>query len=164
MHLSLNGEPVDVEAEPTELLLDVVRRAGCTGVKEGCWVGVCGACTVVVDGLPVSSCLYLAGCAEGADVWTAEGLAVRDPRLADAFADACALQCGFCTPGQVTTAWWLAHRGDAGERADGDDVPAVMAGNLCRCTGYQAIRDAVETYRAAVAAGRDGVETERAGR
>lgn len=148
MHLSLNGEPADVDAEPTELLLDVVRRAGCTGVKEGCWVGVCGACTVLVDGLPVSSCLYLAGCAEGAEVWTAEGLTARDPSLVDAFAGASALQCGFCTPGQVTTAWWLAHRGAAEDLPSGADVSALMSGNLCRCTGYQAIRDAVEAYRA----------------
>lgn len=153
MRLRLNGADVEVDAEPTELLLDVVRRAGCTGVKEGCWVGVCGACTVLVDGLPVSSCLSLAGCAAGSDVWTVEGLTARDHGLVEAFADAAALQCGFCTPGQVTMAWWLAHRdeaaGEGGEADDGVDVAALMAGNLCRCTGYTSIRDALERYRAA---------------
>ncbi len=161
MHFRLNGQTADVDAEPTEPLLDVVRRAGCTGPKEGCWIGVCGACTVIVDGLPVSACLYLAGMAEDADVWTVEGLTADDPALVDAFADAAALQCGFCTPGQVTTAWWVAHRpdvdgGPGGARSPGGaggpggdpDVAALMAGNLCRCTGYQAIRAAVETYRA----------------
>ncbi|MGH2448982.1 MAG: (2Fe-2S)-binding protein [Chloroflexota bacterium] len=151
--MSLNGVSTELDAEPTDLLLDVVRRAGCTGVKEGCWIGVCGACTVIVDGLPVSSCLYMAGCAAGADVWTVEGLTARDPRLVDAFAEAGAIQCGFCTPGQVTLAWWLANReakrnGVPKATTDVDDVTDLMAGNLCRCTGYQAIRKAVDTYRA----------------
>lgn len=172
MRLTLNGDPVEVDAEPTEPLLDVVRRAGCVAPKEGCGMGVCGACTVIVGDLPVSACLYLAGMAEGATVWTAEGLTAGDPALVDAFADAAAFQCGFCTPGQVTMAWWIANRSevagiagaagtedgpaevgadaDAGADVDADavaDVDALMAGNLCRCTGYQAIRAAVEAYR-----------------
>jgi aerobic-type carbon monoxide dehydrogenase small subunit (CoxS/CutS family) len=179
VRFTLNGEAVEVAAEPTEVLLDVVRRSACTAPKEGCWIGVCGACTVIVDDLPVSACLYLAGMAEGAAVWTAEGLTARDPGLVDAFADAAALQCGFCTPGQVTTAWWVVNRPDTAgrggsdsnndrdgsggsgssdgsgerdgsDRADAaDELTALMAGNLCRCTGYQAIRSAVEAYRAA---------------
>ncbi|MGH9089602.1 MAG: (2Fe-2S)-binding protein [Acidimicrobiales bacterium] len=159
MWFTLNGNVVEVDAEPTEPLLDVVRRAGCTAAKEGCWVGVCGACTVIVNDLPVSACLYLAGMAEEATVWTAEGLTAGDPALVDAFADAAALQCGFCTPGQVTTAWWVANRPDTdgGYGADATDsrapssdveVTALMAGNLCRCTGYRAIRAAVDAYRA----------------
>jgi aerobic-type carbon monoxide dehydrogenase small subunit (CoxS/CutS family) len=148
----LNGAAVEVEADFDALLLDVVRRLGLTGTKECCGVGVCGACSVIVDDRPVSSCLYLAACAEGADVWTVEGLARRAPTLIEAFVEAEAMQCGICTPGHVVAAFALAL--EQGERLadapDGGLGDAVLrhhlAGNLCRCTGYQTIAEAVRGF------------------
>jgi aerobic-type carbon monoxide dehydrogenase small subunit (CoxS/CutS family) len=139
----LNGEPVSVEAPADTLLLDLVRSRGLRGTKEGCGVGVCGACTVLVDDRPVSSCLYLVACAEGSRVETVEGLAESDPELIDAFVDHEGMQCGICTPGQVVAAAAL-KREDPG--AGHDDVVRWMSGNLCRCTGYQSILAAVEAY------------------
>lgn len=140
---SLNDASAELDVDPCSFLLEVVRGAGLTGTKEGCGVGVCGACSVLVDGSPVSSCLYLAGCLDGADVWTVEGLAERDPGLVDAFVDLEAMQCGICTPGQVVGAAALkASDPGAGEEA----VRRHMAGNLCRCTGYGTIVEAVMRY------------------
>lgn len=141
----LNGEPVEVEVATTSLLLDIVRATGNTGTKEGCGVGVCGACTVLLDDLPVSSCLLLAPCAEGAQVWTSEGLAARDPALIDAFVEHEGMQCGICTPGQVVSAYALKQ--DYPD-ADEETIRRIMAGNLCRCTGYTSIVAAVGEYLA----------------
>ncbi len=143
MRLEVNGDVREVDAEPTDVLVDVLRQAGYTEVKEGCSIGVCGACTVILDGLPVSSCLYLAGCAEGAEILTAEALTRGDPQLVDAFADSSAFQCGFCTPGQVTMAWWIARTHPDADKAL---VRELLAGNLCRCTGYEAIVEGVISY------------------
>ncbi|MDA8313008.1 MAG: 2Fe-2S iron-sulfur cluster-binding protein [Actinomycetota bacterium] len=143
MRLSVNGATRDVDAEPTDVLVDVLRRAGHTEVKEGCSIGVCGACTVIVNGLPVSSCLYLAGCAEESEILTAKGVTTDDAQLVEAFADSAAFQCGFCTPGQVTMAWWLAR---SYPDADATLVRELLAGNLCRCTGYEAIIEGVMSY------------------
>ncbi len=143
MRLLVNGVSRDVDAEPAGVLVDVLRRAGHTEVKEGCSIGVCGACTVILNGLPVSSCLYLTGCADGAEILTAEALTRDDAELVEAFATNAAFQCGFCTPGQVVMAWWLArsHPG-----ADLHRVRELLAGNLCRCTGYEAIMEGVTSY------------------
>jgi len=146
LSFTLNGEAVRTTAEPGVLLVDLVRDLGLTGTKEACGVGVCGLCTVLVNDLPVSSCLYLAACAEGADVWTVEGLASREPGLIDAFVEHEGMQCGICTPGQVAAAAALARENPAASEAD---IREYQAGNLCRCTGYQTIAASVRTYLAA---------------
>ena len=138
----LNGEPIAAEIAPESLLLDFLRARGLTGTKEGCGVGVCGACTVLVGSEPVSACLMLAGCAEGADVWTVEGLVLREPDLARAFVENEAMQCGICTPGQlVAAAAYL--RQDL--PADEASIRRFLSGNLCRCTGYGTIVEAVRS-------------------
>jgi carbon-monoxide dehydrogenase small subunit len=146
LSLTLNGERVRASVEPHALLVDFIRDRGLSGTKEGCGVGVCGLCTVLVDHLPVSSCLYLAACADGAEVWTAEGLAARDPALIEAFAEHEGMQCGICTPGQVAAAAALARENPSATEAE---IREYQAGNLCRCTGYQTIIDSVRSYLAA---------------
>ncbi|HET9075298.1 MAG TPA: (2Fe-2S)-binding protein [Acidimicrobiales bacterium] len=142
--LNLNGEQVYADVEADSLLLDTLRdQLGLTGTKEGCGVGVCGACSVLVGGNPVSSCLYLAAMADGADVWTVEGLTASDPDLADAFVECEGMQCGICTPGQVVAAAAL-RRHHPG--ASPEEIRRWMSGNLCRCTGYGTIIEAVERY------------------
>jgi carbon-monoxide dehydrogenase small subunit len=142
---TLNGEPVVADAPAGMLLLDFLRDRGMTGTKEGCGVGVCGTCSVLVDRRAVSSCLYLVACADGADVWTVEGLAISEPELIDAFVQHEGLQCGICTPGQVVAAAALQR---ADRPAGDDEIVHHMAGNLCRCTGYQSILDSVKAYLA----------------
>lgn len=132
----LNGEDVAVDVPSTAVLLEVLRDHGTTGPKEGCGVGVCGVCTVLVDDRPVSSCLYLAPCVEGAQVWTAEGLVERFPRVAESLLENEALQCGICTPGQVAAICSLLV---AGMPAEEEAVRDGLHGNLCRCTGYQTL-------------------------
>jgi carbon-monoxide dehydrogenase small subunit len=132
-----------VEIEPQELLLDVLRdRLRLTGAKRSCDVQVCGTCTVLVDGMPVSSCTYLAAEVDGRDVVTIEGLRDSDEyeRIAAAFTKHAAVQCGFCTPAMVLTIH-AAHT--AGDTTDEETVRRELAGNLCRCTGYRAILEAV---------------------
>ena len=140
---TLNGGVVDADIEPDTLLVDMIRGWGLTGTKEACGVGVCGLCTVLVNDLPVSSCLYLAACAAGADLWTVEGLARDDPGLVTAFAEQEGMQCGICTPGQVVAAAALAREQPAATDAD---IREYMSGNLCRCTGYQTIAASVRAY------------------
>jgi aerobic-type carbon monoxide dehydrogenase small subunit (CoxS/CutS family) len=143
LELLVNGRPVVREIEPQELLLDVLRdRLGLTAAKRSCDVQACGACTVLVDGRPVSSCCFLAADAEGLEVETVEGLAERPEfdRLENAFTRHAALQCGFCTPGMLLT---VAALLETGELASIEDVKHGLAGNLCRCTGYRGIVDAV---------------------
>ena len=98
---TLNGEAVSVDASPGTMLVDLIRGLDLTGTKEACGVGVCGLCTVLVNDLPVSSCLYLAGSAAGAEIWTVEGMARAEPGLIRAFVEHEGMQCGICTPGQV---------------------------------------------------------------
>ena len=139
----LNGTSTPVEVEPHELLLDVLRdRLRLTGAKRSCDVQVCGTCTVLVDGMPVSSCTYLAAETDGREVTTIEGLRETDEyeRIAAAFTRHAAVQCGFCTPAMVLTIH-AAHQ--AGDTTDEAAVRRELAGNLCRCTGYRAILDAV---------------------
>ena len=143
LELLVNGAPVVREIEPQELLLDVLRdRLGLTGAKRSCDVQACGACTVLVDRRPVSSCCFLAADADGREVLTVEGLAERPEfdRLEDAFTRHAALQCGFCTPGMLLTVTALL---ETHELTSVEEIKRGLAGNLCRCTGYRAIVDAV---------------------
>jgi aerobic-type carbon monoxide dehydrogenase small subunit (CoxS/CutS family) len=136
----LNGEAVAVDVRPDETLLSVLRRElGVLSVRETCGIGVCGACTALLDGEPVSSCLLLAPLAEGASITTAEGLDPGHP-VRRAFAEAHAFQCGFCTPGFVLTA--AALLAETPSPTD-DEITLALAGNLCRCGCYVKIREAV---------------------
>jgi aerobic-type carbon monoxide dehydrogenase small subunit (CoxS/CutS family) len=143
VELQVNGRTVVREIAPQELLLDFLReRLGLTGAKRSCDVQVCGACTVLVGGRPVSSCCYLAADAEGRDVLTIEGLAERAEfeRLEEAFTRHAGLQCGFCTPGMLLT---VAALLESGELTSAAEIKRGLAGNLCRCTGYRGILEAV---------------------
>jgi aerobic-type carbon monoxide dehydrogenase small subunit (CoxS/CutS family) len=147
--LSVNGERVSCRVEPRQHLIDFLRNdLGLTGSHAGCEHGVCGACTVRVDGKIVRGCLVLAAQLDGAMVETIEGLsdsgAIRD--LQDAFVARNAAQCGFCTPGMLMAAADLCDHNPAADRAA---IREHISGNYCRCTGYQAIVDAVETTLAA---------------
>ena len=145
---TLNGTPVTEDMAEETLLLDYLRGHGLTATKEGCGVGVCGACTVMVGGQPVSSCLYLAVLADGLEVWTAEGLSQREPALVAAFEEQEAMQCGICTPGQFVMACALRQ-----QQIPVDDEAKVrkfLTGNLCRCTGYATIVEAVRTSYGAI--------------
>ena len=146
----VNGRAVEVEVEPRMTLADCLRHVlRLTGTHVGCEHGVCGACTVIVDGAAVRSCLMLAVQAEGAAVVTIEGLNNPDDTLTPlqtAFRKHHALQCGFCTPGFLTTAHALLSEE---HDADEDRIREVLSGNLCRCTGYIPIIEAVLDARAA---------------
>jgi xanthine dehydrogenase iron-sulfur-binding subunit len=142
---TINGKPVTLLVDVRKSLSEVLRENGFTGVKEGCGAGECGACTVLVDNIPVDSCLYLAVRADGRNIRTIEGEA-RGGRLSavqQAYLDAGAVQCGFCTPGLImtTTAFVEKYRGKKVSRAE---IRRAHAGNLCRCTGYESIVRAVE--------------------
>jgi carbon-monoxide dehydrogenase small subunit len=148
----LNGKTVAVDIEPRETLAEVLRaRCRLTGVKISCESQVCGSCTVLVDGLPVSACTYLAYEARDKRVTTIEGLADATGRLhplQQAFLDHFALQCGFCTPGMILAAKSLL---DENARASDEEIIAYMSGNLCRCTGYLAILRAIQQASAEIA-------------
>jgi aerobic-type carbon monoxide dehydrogenase small subunit (CoxS/CutS family) len=145
----VNGKAAEVEVEPRMTLADCLReKLRLTGTHLGCEHGVCGACTVLVDGAAVRSCLMLAVQAEGAKIVTVEGLSHDDDLtpLQKAFRKHHALQCGFCTPGMITTAHaLLSEEPDC----DADRVREVLSGNICRCTGYISIVEAVLEARAA---------------
>ena len=141
--LSVNGRELVREVEPQELLLDLLRDGlGLTGAKRSCDVQVCGACTVLVDDLPVSSCCFLVADAAGSEVTTIEGLAERPEfeRLEEIFTRHAALQCGFCTPGMLLTVSALLEEGELDSE---EEIKRSLAGNLCRCTGYRGILEAV---------------------
>ena len=139
MRFDLNGKAVDIRAHPMKRLLDVLREdCGLTGTKEGCGEGECGACTVLIDGRAINSCLVPFGQVCGARVVTIEGLRGRHP-LQRAFVREGGSQCGICTPGMVLAAAAL-PRG-----ATFDDVRRGLAGNICRCTGYAAIYRAIQS-------------------
>jgi carbon-monoxide dehydrogenase small subunit len=145
--LRVNGRAVSVEAEGSELLADVLRdRLGLYGTRLGCHEGVCGTCTVLLDGVPVRACLVLAGQADGSTVTTVEGLADGDALspLQAAFVEHGAAQCGFCTPGMLVTATALLRDEP---QPSADRVREALAGNICRCTGYTKILDAVLAAR-----------------
>ena len=138
LKLKINGETRELAVEPYRSLLDVLRNeAGLTGTKKGCDVGDCGACTVIVDGKPVNSCLMLGVEAHGCEVQTIEGL--KHP-LQESFIRHGGAQCGFCTPGMIMMAKALL---DANPRPTEDEVRFAIAGNICRCTGYTKIVEAI---------------------
>jgi aerobic carbon-monoxide dehydrogenase small subunit len=145
VEITVNGTARELAVPASELLLDTLReRLGLTGAKRSCDVQVCGTCTVLVDGEPVSACTYLTCDADGRAVQTIEGFAA-EPEFAEfesAFLDRAALQCGFCTPGFLLT---LKALRDAGELRDRDDVINGLDGNVCRCTGYKSIVEAAES-------------------
>lgn len=142
--LRVNGRDITVDVEPDETLLDLLReRLRLMGAKEGCDEGECGACTVLVDDKPLDSCIYPAAAAAGRVVRTIEGLTDIDGRLTpiqQSFVDLFAVQCGFCTPGFVMVLTALIEGNPTPTEAE---VRSALAGNLCRCTGYSAIVDAV---------------------
>ncbi len=141
--LSVNGIPYALEVRVNRILLDVLREdLGLTGTKEGCGMGVCGACTVLIDGKPVNACLTLAAEADGKEITTVEGL-TRDGKLdplQEAFVEEGAVQCGFCTPGMLITGKGLLSENPSPSESE---VRKAIAGNLCRCTGYVRIVKAI---------------------
>ncbi|MBW1800368.1 MAG: (2Fe-2S)-binding protein [Deltaproteobacteria bacterium] len=145
LSLTVNDEAWEVDVESQKTLLEVLREdIGFTGPNEGCGLGACGSCTVLVDGNPILSCLTLAAEMEGKDITTVEGL-VKDGQpdpVQRAFIDHGAIQCGFCTPGTIMSAKALLDRNPHASR---ESIKEALAGNLCRCTGYQKIVDAVES-------------------
>lgn len=149
VNLTVNGQSYSVEAEPNRMLVDIIRYdLGLTGTKEGCSVGVCGACTILMDGRIVSSCLMPGVAASGTQITTVEGLAGREELLPiqQAFIDHGGFQCGICTPGQVVAAKALL---DHNPHPTEQEIKDWMMGNLCRCTGYYKI---IESIQAAAAA------------
>jgi carbon-monoxide dehydrogenase small subunit len=142
--ITVNGEPVTRDVPVRQHLVDFLRtELGLTGSHIGCEHGICGACSVMVDGAVVRGCLILAVQADGADVVTIEGL-TESNEIADLqakFVERNALQCGYCTPGMLVTAAELLRRGQPASR---DEIREFLSGNYCRCTGYHAIVDAVE--------------------
>ena len=143
VELHVNGRPVREDVAPQALLLDYLRdRHGLTGAKRSCDVQVCGTCTVLVDGLPVSSCCMLVADVDGRNVLTIEGFAELPEfeRFERAFVDHAALQCGFCTGGMLLTTKFLL---DEGRPTTNEEIRRGLAGNLCRCTGYHGIVEAV---------------------
>ena len=143
----LNGKFVHAEIPSNWTLLRLLReKLGLTGTKEGCGIGECGACTVLLDGMPVNSCLVLAPKVEGREVQTIEGLGSRDilHPLQKAFIDHGAVQCGFCTPGILMSSKALIEKNPHPTR---DEIKEAISGHLCRCTGYNQIIEAVEAIK-----------------
>ncbi len=155
LSLTVNGEPIEAAVAPYKTLLEVLREdLGLTGTKHGCELGECGACAVLLDGQPVLSCLIVAASCEGRAVATVEGMAGSDGRLhplQDALADLGGSQCGYCTPGILLTAQHLLERNPDPSR---DEIAEALSGNLCRCTGYNQIFEAVEAAAAKCREGR----------
>ena len=143
--LKVNGETAETSVAPYKTLLEVLREdLALTGTKHGCELGECGACAVLLDGQPVLSCLVVAAACDGREIETVEGMAGRDGRLHPlqaSFADLGAAQCGYCTPGFLLTAKHLLERNKTPTR---DEIAEALSGNLCRCTGYNQIFEAVE--------------------
>lgn len=140
----INGKERVVSVCPTDRLLDVIRESlGRTGTKEGCGIGECGACTIIMDGRTVNACLVLAGQAEGADILTIEGLEENEIAniIKKCFVEEGAIQCGFCTPGFILSAYALLKEK---KMPTLDEIKQGMSGNLCRCTGYVSIIRAVD--------------------
>lgn len=156
IEIRVNGQRRRAEVSGSTTLLDLLREEfGLTGTKNGCGEGDCGACTVILDGKAVNSCLVLAVQADGGDVLTVEGLAGDDGSphaLQSAFVEAGAVQCGYCTPGMLMAAKALL---DANPRPSRDEIKVALSGNLCRCTGYTKIVVAVELAAARMLEGKE---------
>ena len=147
IQFNLNGNDVSVTADPNKRLVDFLREdMGMTSVKEGCGEGECGACTIIYNGKAVTSCLMLAGQADGSTIVTLEGVSENGQLnyIQQAFVDAGAVQSGYCTPGMVLSAKALL---DKKPDATDEEIRRAMSGNLCRCTGYSKIIKAVEMAR-----------------
>lgn len=144
INFTINGEKVSMDVEPNLTALRILReRLDLTGAKEGCGAGECGACTVIVDGLAMNSCLMLAPEMDGKDIRTIEGLA-QNGKLTDvqqAFIDHAALQCGYCTPGFIMSTTAMLEENPKPTR---EEIEISLSGNLCRCTGYKRIIEAIE--------------------
>lgn len=141
----LNGTMTNVGVEPGETLLELLRnRLKMTGTKRGCEVGECGACTVLIDGVPTDSCLYMAVLADGHKVTTIEGISQNNELAAiqQAFVDKGAIQCGFCTPGLVLSSYAFIKKNG---KATAEEIKKGLAGNFCRCAAYSQVIDAVQT-------------------
>jgi aerobic-type carbon monoxide dehydrogenase small subunit (CoxS/CutS family) len=149
----LNGRRATLECEPADMLLDVLRDQGLGSVRETCRIGVCGACTVLLDGEPVTGCLIMAAQVQGREVTTVEGLGGTHP-VQRAFADAHAFQCGWCTPGFVLTTKRLLEERSGADPPSDREIAEALGGNLCRCGCYVKINQAVRRAAAAMAAGR----------
>lgn len=143
IHITVNGEPYDLYVAPNRILVDLIREdIGLTGTKKGCGSGDCGACTIIMDGKAVNSCLILAVEADGAEILTIEGLR-RDGQLhpiQKSFIEHGAIQCGFCTPGMILAAKALL---DSCPHPTEEQARSAISGNLCRCTGYSKIIEAI---------------------
>ena len=153
IRFNLNGEPTDITFAPYKTLLEVLREdLGHTGTKHGCELGECGACAVLLDGKPVLSCLLLALECDAKNILTVEGLASHGALhpLQEAFADCGAAQCGYCTPAILVTAKALL---DQNPHPNRDEIREALSGNLCRCTGYLQIFQAVEAAILKIAEG-----------
>ena len=145
LRCTVNNKPVEIGIDPRESLADTLReKLGLTSVKKGCEVGECGACTVLVDGEAIDSCIYLSVWAQGKTILTVEGLQDPDGGLSPiqrAFVEEAAVQCGFCTPGIIMSAVEIVGSGRQYTR---DELRKLISGHLCRCTGYENILNAVE--------------------
>jgi carbon-monoxide dehydrogenase small subunit len=147
MEFTLNGRKVEVEIPPHWTLLRLLReKLGLTGTKEGCGIGECGACTVLIDGIPVNACLVLAPKVAGRKVETVEGLGSQESLhpLQKSFIDHGAIQCGFCTPGILMSSKALL---EANSNPTREEVKEAISGHLCRCTGYHQIIEAIEALK-----------------
>ena len=145
IQLKVNGDLHKVEIEPAETLLHVLReKLGLTGTKEGCGEGDCGACTILVDGKSVNSCIYPAIQADGCEILTVEGVEKSEKLsgIQKAFVDYGAVQCGFCSPGMIMATAALL---DENKSPTEEEIRRGLSGNICRCTGYQAMVDAVKS-------------------
>jgi carbon-monoxide dehydrogenase small subunit len=144
IYFTLNGKPIQVDIEPDELLLDVLRyRLSLTGTKKGCGEGECGACTILLDDLPVNSCLIPAMKADRKELITIEGLAPAETLhpIQESFLEAGAVQCGFCSPGAILSTKALL---DGQKNPTDCDIKKALSGHICRCTGYVQMADAVK--------------------